>query len=260
MVFPFSVSAGHSCEVMPFSKKIVQGETAIYAMKLKASAVERAFEVKLGNLPRGLDGGFSSSLPSSAVREGIIVVSTTDDAQVGSFNIPVLYREEESGALIETACKFNLIVAKAYIQPVVPTSVSNAAYVAPAYTTPDSPDASDSIPATGDSLESAGNRSALEFAKLKEAVKMETTKLSTEAPANFAFTSSLARGQRGPAVTRLQEVLKKLGFFPAKETPTGYFGAITGDAVKAFQAKHRLEPVGSVGPKTRALLNSLNGQ
>lgn len=74
--------------------------------------------------------------------------------------------------------------------------------------------------------------------------------LSSAAP----LTRPLAVGSRGEDVTTLQKVLATLGFF--KEEATGYFGKITRAAVIAFQTGNGLEPVGSVGPKTRALVNA----
>ena len=44
--------------------------------------------------------------------------------------------------------------------------------------------------------------------------------------------------------------------YPAKLI-TGYFGNLTREAFKRFQAKHGIEPLGIVGPKTRAKLNEL---
>jgi len=75
--------------------------------------------------------------------------------------------------------------------------------------------------------------------------------LSSAAP----LTRPLAVGSRGEDVTALQKVLKTLGFF--NEEATGYFGKITRAAVIAFQTSNNLEPVGNVGPKTRALVNAL---
>lgn len=40
---------------------------------------------------------------------------------------------------------------------------------------------------------------------------------------------------------------------------TGFFGPATQRAVKRFQEKHGIEPVGFVGPATRAKLNELMG-
>jgi len=70
-----------------------------------------------------------------------------------------------------------------------------------------------------------------------------------------SFTHSLAIGSRGPEVTSLQEMLFAQGYF--KVSARGYFGPLTKQAVMAFQKGNGLEPVGSVGPKTRAILNAL---
>lgn len=72
-------------------------------------------------------------------------------------------------------------------------------------------------------------------------------------PKAFRFYNTLAKTWTGPEVTFLQSILRKLGFFT--QEPTGYFGNQTAAAVSAFQRAFGLEPVGIVGPKTRALLN-----
>jgi hypothetical protein len=69
------------------------------------------------------------------------------------------------------------------------------------------------------------------------------------------ITSMLRKGSTGPEVTLLQILLAKLGLF--HEQTTGYFGVLTEEAVKAFQAQHNVASIGIVGPQTRELLNSL---
>jgi peptidoglycan hydrolase-like protein with peptidoglycan-binding domain len=71
----------------------------------------------------------------------------------------------------------------------------------------------------------------------------------------FLFTKTLARKSEGEEVRQLQIHLKSLGFYAYPEI-TGYFGAVTEAAVKAFQKAHALEVVGIVGPRTRLLLNN----
>ncbi|MFA8438384.1 peptidoglycan-binding protein [Pueribacillus sp. YX66] len=53
---------------------------------------------------------------------------------------------------------------------------------------------------------------------------------------------------RGQAVTKLQNDLKRLGFFGANST--GYYGTITEQAVREFQRKYRLSVDGIAGPAT----------
>lgn len=71
------------------------------------------------------------------------------------------------------------------------------------------------------------------------------------------FTEQLDLGATGPEVTAVQTALQINGEFPANIKPTGYFGAITQTALKAFQTKYGLSPVGRVGPLTIAELNKL---
>jgi peptidoglycan hydrolase-like protein with peptidoglycan-binding domain len=67
------------------------------------------------------------------------------------------------------------------------------------------------------------------------------------------FMHYLTIGSRSTEVLDLQTALSTLGFL--KVAPTGYFGVLTKQAVMAYQKNNNLEQVGSVGPKTRALLN-----
>jgi hypothetical protein len=72
------------------------------------------------------------------------------------------------------------------------------------------------------------------------------------------FTSSLTFGSRGPEVTQLQNLLIAQNLLPAGSA-TGFFGPLTGAALAKLQKANGLDPIGSVGPKTRVLLNSLSG-
>lgn len=66
-------------------------------------------------------------------------------------------------------------------------------------------------------------------------------------------------GARGADVKRLQELLAERGFFPAE--PDGIFEYITDEAVREFQAAHRLRCDGIVGPKViDVLLGGGHGQ
>jgi peptidoglycan hydrolase-like protein with peptidoglycan-binding domain len=76
---------------------------------------------------------------------------------------------------------------------------------------------------------------------------------------------SLHRGLAGSDVLALQQFLIAQNLLP-QDSATGYFGALTEAAVKAFQAARGIASSGSpettgygaVGPKTRALLSSLS--
>ncbi len=72
---------------------------------------------------------------------------------------------------------------------------------------------------------------------------------------SYIFTRNLQKGSTGEDVRILQILLKREGYFDLE--PTSYFGTITYNALVAFQKANGIDPIGIVGPKTRALLNSL---
>ena len=77
---------------------------------------------------------------------------------------------------------------------------------------------------------------------------VKATKINT-----IPLVQDLAVASTGEAVVQLQKLLTILGYF--KEEATGYYGQLTASAVSAFQKDNGLEPVGKVGPMTRAVLN-----
>ena len=78
------------------------------------------------------------------------------------------------------------------------------------------------------------------------------------APPRFIFKKDLKQGSRGEEVNQLQSLLiaRKMLF----GEPTGYFGILTKTALITFQEELGLPGVGTVGPKTRAILNALPAQ
>ena len=80
-----------------------------------------------------------------------------------------------------------------------------------------------------------------------------TTTSSTGLNSTYLFTTGLSIGSRGNAVLELQKRITTLGWYSGPIT--GYFGALTAAGVKRLQGANGLEPVGNVGPLTRALLN-----
>lgn len=67
------------------------------------------------------------------------------------------------------------------------------------------------------------------------------------------FTENLTRGMSSYQVLLLQRAL-------GLSQQTGFFGPATQAALLQFQRANGLDPVGTVGPRTRALLNSRYGQ
>ena len=80
-----------------------------------------------------------------------------------------------------------------------------------------------------------------------------TTVTGSASGDGYVFTQFLDLGTQGNEVAELQKRLGQLGYFNGSDT--GYFGALTEQAVEAFQSAHGISPVGYVGPSTRAALN-----
>jgi peptidoglycan hydrolase-like protein with peptidoglycan-binding domain len=84
---------------------------------------------------------------------------------------------------------------------------------------------------------------------------MLTTATNPVTTASLMFTEDLGLGVTNTQVTDLQATLKALGLYSGPVT--GYYGSLTQAAVMSFQAAHGIEQIGSVGPQTRAELNTL---
>lgn len=84
-----------------------------------------------------------------------------------------------------------------------------------------------------------------------------STTVPVVTPPTHVFTEYLAPGKESADVLALQKLLVSQGLLSA--TPNGYYGVQTTAAVVAFQKKHNINPLGVVGPQTRAALNALGG-
>lgn len=85
--------------------------------------------------------------------------------------------------------------------------------------------------------------------------KPTTPTVNTTATAKITF--SLAKGMENNQVLRLQQILTRYPDIYPEGLITGYFGSATERAAKRFQKRNGLEQTGAIGPKTRALLNTL---
>ncbi len=83
-------------------------------------------------------------------------------------------------------------------------------------------------------------------------------KSNSESNKGSFLTKNLRLGMKGKEVVRLQEFLQKNGWGIPNDGPvTGHFGKVTKKAVENFQKANGLAAVGTVGPKTRELINAL---
>jgi hypothetical protein len=67
----------------------------------------------------------------------------------------------------------------------------------------------------------------------------------------------LERGSNGEEVRLLQKILASDPALYPEGLITGFFGSLTESAVKRFQAKLKIDQVGTVGPETLAKINEL---
>lgn len=78
----------------------------------------------------------------------------------------------------------------------------------------------------------------------------------SDAIALHTLTQTLSRGMSNDQVADLQRYLAMHSDIYPEGLITGYFGALTEQAVKRLQVAKGLEPVGIVGPKTRVIINT----
>ncbi|MGC9605449.1 MAG: peptidoglycan-binding domain-containing protein [Minisyncoccia bacterium] len=98
-----------------------------------------------------------------------------------------------------------------------------------------------------------GGQAYVSLGALSPSISTTPTSGSQSSGNAAAFTQYLIVGSSGSEVSALQRRLAQDGLFSG--SVTGYFGAATKAAVKAYQTKNDLTPLGVVGPSTRALLN-----
>lgn len=104
---------------------------------------------------------------------------------------------------------------------------------------------------------------ATPIAPVKSIVVATTTTPTASTPSTSAPTTSLSvykfniplyRGIRNKDVAELQKILIAKNFLVSE--PTGYFGALTESAVRSYQKANGISQTGTIGPLTRASLNS----
>lgn len=78
---------------------------------------------------------------------------------------------------------------------------------------------------------------------------------ATAKPTGSQTNQLLKKGNKGSAVTKLQQDLIKAGYSVGKTGADGIFGAATDKAVRALQNNYKIAVDGIVGPKTRTALS-----
>ncbi len=98
---------------------------------------------------------------------------------------------------------------------------------------------------------------AAELKKTIEAEKAQLAQLKKKLEPTPGIAHTLKRGSSGEEVRLLQQFLTLYSSSSAPVT-TGFFGTLTKQAVLEFQQKESIDPVGIVGPKTRARILALS--
>ncbi|MBU6431100.1 peptidoglycan-binding protein, partial [Patescibacteria group bacterium] len=110
---------------------------------------------------------------------------------------------------------------------------------------------SSSAPSSSSSSVSSTSASVVQTANSASIVANPSSVARTVSP---AFNRNLSRGSRGEDVRNLQKLLAQDKTIYPEGLVTGVFGPATEKAVKKFQIKYNLPPVGAIGPLTRQIL------
>lgn len=100
------------------------------------------------------------------------------------------------------------------------------------------------------SLQVQLNALLAQIASLQGMTQVATSSRNAVCP---TLTRNLSRDSRGDDVKQLQQYLIAQGFLSAGND-TGYYGALTEAAVMQWQSAHGIDPIGVVGPRTRAAI------
>jgi hypothetical protein len=93
-----------------------------------------------------------------------------------------------------------------------------------------------------------------EFATLVAATKPSGAVLGSNTSTKSVFTMSLAVGETNDDIKRIQKLLATDKEVYPYGVASGFFGPKTEEGIKNFQTRFGLDPVGVVGPATKALL------
>ncbi|MDI6820732.1 MAG: hypothetical protein QMD65_00950 [Patescibacteria group bacterium] len=107
----FDPEARHSCRVEPFSVTIKRGGEAQYSILLTSFDDDAAYELLTGDLPSGVSASISPMAGRETSSSSSAYFTVAEEAQQGSFNIVVIYREEnKDNRFIPNFCQLNLII------------------------------------------------------------------------------------------------------------------------------------------------------
>jgi hypothetical protein len=105
------------CDIEPFTTRLSAGSSANLSITTTLGSSDTAFDVELGDLPTNVESGFlDANLRDmlSATKRASLVIRAREDAQTGSFMIPVLIRiaTTSPSGVEQTICQFNLVIER----------------------------------------------------------------------------------------------------------------------------------------------------
>ena len=107
----FDQEARHKCTVEPFTRTVKRGgEGADYTILLQPSDKSALYELFTGDLPSGVSAYIAPTMGRGAASSSVYF-SVDKEAQQGSFDVVVVYREEnKKGMPVPNFCQFNLVI------------------------------------------------------------------------------------------------------------------------------------------------------
>lgn len=207
----------------------------------------------------GSTGGSQTTMSNTSANNTAVTVSqTTQTTSSGSKRLTATLSPGASGQNVTVLQEF--LAARGVLK--VPAGTSYGYYGALTRSAVQSFQLQEQIITSSTAL-GAGNVGPKTLARINTllggttaAPTVVTTAVSATSVSSFAgtYTRTLSVGVSGSDITALQQLLKQKGYITANAT--GYFGPATLQGVRLLQAAHGIETVGTVGPKTRMLLNS----
>jgi hypothetical protein len=221
------------------------------------------FNIESDILPDPVTNSFTA--PASMANSGEVITFSWGTSKSDGANIQIGCNTQLSAQTIVNGATSTLPCnTPAFSTPLTATSTASIAFINKSFTT--EPVTIYLFPLRkGGGYDATRGKQITLMIRAPQTVQTQNTTAGTSSSTSgpkYTFTKALSRGSRGVEVTALQEFLTRFPDIYPNSQVTGFYGALTEQAVKRFQVKYGVASsgtagYGSVGPKTRAKLNSL---